>query len=187
MLWIEMTLKSSWSLNPSKPALLLSYQYSWPLSWGWKTFSSRALPFGVSFRAWTEIQRLQGGNEENSQVKRHWTCLLPVIWKRFFHWMKVFYTCSYFFLLWASHLRYHIVPQSLQTCDTKPGDGLPALIPIFQSQGSEQAKMSCSLGVWPCFCWHLHCRLIDNDCLMHQKQLHSSGCSCFNTNTCSAD
>lgn len=182
-----MTLKSSWSLNPSKPALLLSYSYSRPLSWCWKTFNSRALSFGVSFRAWTEIQRLQGGNEENWQMKRHYTSLLLVTWKRFFIKWGRFTLAAISFLAWACHLRHHIIPKSLQTGDTKPGDRLPALSPIFRSQGSEQAKGSCSLGVWPCFCWHLHCRLSDNECLMHQKQLHSSGYSCFNTNTCSTE
>lgn len=141
MLWIKMTLKSSWSLNPSKPPLLLSYWYSRPLSWGWKAFSSRALPFGVSFRAWMEIQRLQGGNEENCQMKRHWTSLLPSGNVFFIEW-RHFTIAAISLLFWESHL---IVPQSLQTGDRKPGDRLPALCPIFQSHRSEQAKMSCTL------------------------------------------
>lgn len=63
----------------------------------------------------------------------------------------------------------------------------PCSQPHISGPGTRTGSNVLWLGVWPCFCQHLHCRLSDKDCLVHQKRLHSSCCPCFNTNTCSTD
>lgn len=60
----------------------------------------------------------------------------------FHQWVKKFYICSCFSPPLGNK---HNSPQSLQLGDKGTGDRLPALKPIFQAQGPEQAKMTWSL------------------------------------------